>query len=442
MFFGTRKYLAIVLFTLLVIVLANFAWWFYHQRTGQLLDSQLSRRLTAIAAAGAVMVDAGQLERLLGGDIDAYADIAAVLAQLQATDSLAELFILDENYRYLVTTAIEPDTAYFLAGLNSRYIDSLFFGQADCPLVTPTYETGQLYLKAAFSPLYDSAGYVAAVLGVEANVDYFDVLSELRNNLFYASGLSVLGGLVLALAFLLLQHRINRTERRLFLNETHAYLGRMVAVVAHELKNPLMIIRASAERLTKLTDAGEARYIEEEVDRLNGIVSGYLGFARSDHSLLTGDSLESFDLTQLMSGVKRHFHDKYRTLEIIWFTDDPSAPIAMRGYPRSLRQVLLNLLINGAEACQSAGRPIAVGVRAEDGDSWVLLSVLDQGLGMDPRELKKAFQPFYTTKQSGSGLGLYLSKKIVEEMGGNVEIVSVRRKQTEVKIRLPKKPRD
>lgn len=438
---GTKKLVLIAMFAVFFIILVNLAWWFYYQKTAQLLDDQLSRRLSAVAASASVMIGPLKIDGLLTGDIEAYAHVTSLLADLQVADSLAELFILDEDYRYLATTAIEPDTTYFLAALNGRYIDSLFFGRSSRPVVTPTYRTGRLFLKSAFAPLYGPEGYVMAVLGVEANVDYFDVLAELRRNLWYASLFSVLGGLILGAVFLLLQRRVGRAEQQLFLGQTHAYLGRMVAVVAHELKNPLMIIRGSAERLVKTGDAPEARYVVEEVDRLNRIVSGYLEFARADRSLLSADPPEDFDPIRLLADTKKHFMERYRAEQVSWLSPEPGGSTSMVGHPRALRQVLLNLLFNGAEACQQAGKPIAVGIEMKDRAALVELAVIDHGAGMSRKEARKAFTPFFTTKQKGSGLGLYLSRKIIAEMGGDIEIRSVVGEETRIVIRLPRKPK-
>ena len=113
----------------------------------------------------------------------------------------------------------------------------------------------------------------------------------------------------------------------------------------------------------------------------------------------------------------------------------------MPGYPRSLRPALLNLLINSAEACLGAGKGIAVGLLAVDRDDEIKLIILDHGPGFTKIEARNAFTPFYTTKQKGSGLGLYLSKKIIVEMGGSIEISSIKGEKTEMIIILPKRPR-
>jgi len=440
MFGSTKRIIIIAFFTLVLIVLVNLAWWLYYGRTERMLENQLSLRLQSIARTVALTLPAEQVENLAFDDIEAFDKISDRLESVREEDSLAEVFILDENYRYLFTTVLEADSVYFLRDLNGVYIDSLFFGFASQALVTPAYRTGRLYLKSAFAPLYNPEGFLTAVLGVEASVDYFDDLSALKQNLYYSSGLAVSGGLVLGLIFLLLQVRISRTEQKLFLGESHAFMGRMVAMVAHELKNPLMIIRASAERLSNKSPSEEAGYIVEEVDRLDGIVTGYLDFARGDGSLLQGENIETFDPVELLEGIKKHLSEKYPAEPIEWMTDSTPGSFEITAYRRSLRQVIMNLLINGAEACLEAEKPVKLGLAAALITDRVEIKITDFGLGLSKKDMKKIFSPFYSTKQSGSGLGLYLSRKIINEMGGELKIDSEPGVKTEVIIKLPKEP--
>ncbi|MCP4685173.1 MAG: HAMP domain-containing histidine kinase [bacterium] len=431
----------IALFTALLIVLVNLAGWFYYQKTEELLDHQLGRRLTAIAQAATVALNPGRTELLAAGGIESYLEAAADLEILRLSDSLSEVFIINENYRYLATTALESDSMYFAAGLHAALIDSLFYSGDHRVLLSPIYRSGSLYLRSAFAPLPGPEGFVLAVLGVEANVDYSDALAELRRNLYYSTGMSLAGGLILGLLFLLLQRRINRAEQQLFLGATHAHLGRMVAVVAHEMRNPLMIIRGSAERIGRKTGMPEAESVVEEIDRLNGIVTGYLDFARSGGSLLSGDEPGDISLEELISEVRRHLFEKFGKDEIFWLEEPSQSSLTFRSHPGSLRQVLLNLLLNGVESCRAAGRKAEVGIYPRVEDSWLTLVVVDHGPGLTRKELRKIFMPFYTTRQSGSGLGLYLSRKIVIEMGGTMEVRSEPDVSTEIVIRLPLEPK-
>jgi len=431
----------IALFTVTLIVLVNLAGWYYYQKTEEMLDHQLGRRPTAIAQAATVAMSPERTELLAAGNIDSYVETVGDLETLRRSDSLSEVFVIDENYRYLATTSLEPDSVYFLAGLHAALIDSLFYSQDFRVILSPIYQSGSLYLRSAFFPLRGPDDIVMAVLGVEANVDYSEALTELRQNMYYTTGLSLAGGLILGLLFLLLQRQINRAEQQLFLGATHAHLGRMVAVVAHEMKNPLMIIRGSAERIGRKTDMTEAKSVVEEIDRLNGIVTGYLDFARSGGSLLSGDERREVDLEELILGVRKQLIEQFGDSEITWLEAEPLPSLIIRTHLGSLRQVLLNMLLNGAESCRLAGRPVEVGVIPGVEGSNVCLRVVDHGPGLTRKELKQVFQPFYTTKQSGSGLGLYLSRKIVIEMGGTMELRSEPGVKTEIIIKLPLAPK-
>ncbi len=441
MTYSAGKFILIALFTVLLVVLVNLVWWVNYQRTEQMLSEQLGRRLGAAASSAAVCFSPEQVDSLRLGSADVYLRASGILERIRQSDSLSEVFILDENYLYLATTLIEADSAYFLADIHGPEIDSVLYQLTPGVCLTPTYNSGSVYLKTAFAPLMGSDGLAAAVLGVEANVDYFDSLASLRRNLYYATGISLLAGLLLGGLFLWGQRRINTAEERLFLGETHAHLGKMVAVVAHELRNPLMIIRGSAERLVKKTDGPEAGYVVEEVDRLNQIVTGYLDFARAGGSLLSTESLAETRLAELAAGIRKHLAEKYSGQEIEWTGAEIAPDLAMTGYPRSLRQVLLNLLFNGVESCLAAGRPASVGLDINLQGEKVEFVVKDLGAGMSRKEQRRAFTPFHTTKQTGSGLGLYLSRTLVNEMGGEITLNSTPGRGTVITMILPLRPK-
>ncbi len=446
MFTSAKRLLVAAMFTIVLVIIVNIAWWLFYHRTESLLDNQLSRRLTAIATTTAAGLESHTIEALIAGDFATYTRVADFLEKIRSADTLSELFILDDNYSYIITTAVDVDSTYFLSSLNGPYIDSLFFSLTDRPIATQTYKTGAVYLKSAFVPLYDSTGLVLAVLGVEANVDYFDALTSFRENLLYSTILSLAGGLILGILFLLVQRRFNFMQQQLFLNETHAYLGRMVAMVSHEIKNPLMIIRAAAERLKKrqqnaaVSDGNESDFIIEEVDRLNEIVTGYLTYAAGSgnkNMFIHGQEPESFSIYELIAGLRKHVQQKYPSDTINWLESSVSPQMFITGYRRALRQVLLNLLINGAEACRESGKPIVLGVDVETDKDNIIITVSDKGPGMSSGQLKKVFEPFYSTHQTGSGLGLHVSRKIVEEMGGEIIIESVQGEGTKALLTLP-----
>ena len=116
-------------------------------------------------------------------------------------------------------------------------------------------------------------------------------------------------------------------------------------------------------------------------------------------------------------------------------TDLPDNPVLVRADERALRQVFLNLLINANEAMDGRTGTIRVGLRERRGRAEV--TVADTGHGIAPRDLARVFEPFFTTKRMGTGLGLALTRGIVDNLGGSIRIQSEPGRGTEVVVALP-----
>jgi signal transduction histidine kinase len=205
----------------------------------------------------------------------------------------------------------------------------------------------------------------------------------------------------------------------------------MVAVVSHEIKNPLMIMRASAERLEK-SGLKEAHFIIEETDRLNNIVTGYLDFASGKRTL----SLERVDLKKMLSSITEQFIPRLAREGVVLSSVGPTSAVPATADPVALRQVIINLILNGAEASKRM-RNACVNVSCAMGSSQPMIEVKDNGKGMSAGEQKSIFEPFYTTKTTGSGLGLFLSRSLVRQMGGEITLESKKGGPTLFRVTLP-----
>lgn len=434
-----RRSAVVVAFTALIIILVNLAWWLFYARTEESFEYQLSRRLSSIAQLGASNLKSELVLSLADGYLSAYDSTLEIIEDIKDADSLSEVFIIDHEYRYLATTLQEPDSVYYLAALNAIYIDSAFAGNefgewpglSAGPVVAESYRVGDVMLKSAFVPLNDTLGLVTAVLGVEADVDYADALMGLRNNLYLSSAISVGAGIIFGFFFFVFQRRINAAERSLFLSQSQANLGRMVAVVSHEIKNPLMIIRASAERLQK-SGMKEAQFIVEETDRLNGIVTGYLDFASGKKAL----HREKIEVGGLLTGIVERLAPRLARDGVRLSLKSADSEIIATADPVALRQVAINLILNGAEACRGKEKAeVTVGFLLMD--SKAVIEVTDNGIGIGRKELKYIFEPFFTTGITGSGLGLYHSRRLVKEMGGEISVNSKPGGPTIFRVILP-----
>jgi signal transduction histidine kinase len=240
--------------------------------------------------------------------------------------------------------------------------------------------------------------------------------------------------LLFGLFFFLVQRRIHAAEQSLFVSQAQANLGRMVAVVSHEIKNPLMIIRASAERLMKKLDGStEAEFIIDETDRLNSILTGYLDFASGKRKV----SIERINIVDLVRKLQEQFAPRLNQDGVKLSVTELSEKNPARADSAAVRQILINLILNGAEAAKS-GDNGEVKLAVETSGAGVVIRVEDNGPGIDPKVIKTLFEPFYTTKTTGSGLGLFLSRRLLNEMNGEIKVDSRPGGPTIFTVTLPK----
>ena len=220
----------------------------------------------------------------------------------------------------------------------------------------------------------------------------------------------------------------NRTKRRLIHTERLAAIGRMAAHVTHEVRNPLSSIGLNVELLADELladadaaprDAEEARAllgaIQREVERLRGITEEYLRLAR-----LPQPRLEPEDLGELVRGIGRFVAPEMERAGVVFAVDADEGPIVALDEGQ-LRQALLNLLRNAREALGSGGHVRLAVASSHEG---ALVTVEDDGPGIDPDMRERLFDLFETTKERGTGLGLPLTQQIVAAHGGTIRCLA------------------
>jgi signal transduction histidine kinase len=239
---------------------------------------------------------------------------------------------------------------------------------------------------------------------------------------------------LLATTFNSMTDSIERFQREAAQRERLSSLGRLSTVVAHEIRNPLMIIKTSLRALRR-EDAGAdqvkiaAKDIDEEITRLNRIVSEVLDFARPIRFELGPADVNTMAQDAARAAGAADPNARIR-LEL-----DPRIP-AMTTDAERLRQALLNILSNAVQAV--AGRQADIRVRILRIDARHLaIVVTDNGAGIAPEDLPRLFDPYFTTRRTGTGIGLAISRNIIEGLGGRITITSERERGTEVRIELP-----
>lgn len=225
------------------------------------------------------------------------------------------------------------------------------------------------------------------------------------------------------------QASLRRTERL-------AALGQLTAGLAHELRNPLGTIQASAEMLTKETTRRRpevmsemAGYIGSEVDRMNGLIASFLDFARPLRIHPAQASLGT-----VIDDILRQHAEAARQCDVEILVSMPSAGLAFTFDPEMLRLALSNLVQN---AIQASGPGQKVEIRAQAAGQEALIFVQDHGKGIQPEHLENIFNPFFTTKPQGVGLGLAIVSKIVDEHQGRINVFSEPAVGTTFEIALP-----
>ena len=226
-----------------------------------------------------------------------------------------------------------------------------------------------------------------------------------------------------------------RKEQRLITAQRLESLGRLAGGVAHDFNNLLTAVLASAEEL--------ARGGEDAAAAMMGIRMGVERAAELTHQLLAFAEQEPFELRTVdadqvlthAAGLLRHTLPDGITLELTL----PEQPLVVRADPKRLEEVLLSLAINARDAMSAGGRlSLTLEPFPLDGTEGVCFEVRDDGAGIPLAEQSQVFDPYYSTKANGTGLGLSTSRSVIERMGGQLKLSSHLDLGTRVRVWLPR----
>ncbi len=233
--------------------------------------------------------------------------------------------------------------------------------------------------------------------------------------------------------------RLVEAQDLLVRTRTLATLGEFSAGVAHELRNPLVSIGGFAKRLARLLDddtqeAHYARIIAKEVETLESILNQILEFVGS-----TKTNSNEVDMVDLIEQVLMLFNEALETHGIRLETQYDQTVRSLKVDEVQMRQLFINLIKNAIEAMESTGGTLRItSTKVEDGHGGVGFEVADSGVGIPADDLAHIFDPFFTKKETGTGLGLPICSRIVEAShGGRVFIDSKEGHGTSVLIWLP-----
>ena len=227
---------------------------------------------------------------------------------------------------------------------------------------------------------------------------------------------------------------VKSLEKELQRNERMAALGKMAAGVAHELRNPLSSIKGLALLLkTQLSVFGAeeepADILVKEVERLNRSIGELLDYAKPEQ--LKRQLIELNELIEKTVSLVEVDATSYNINIVLSLAKNLPPVYVDRD---KVNQVVLNLFLNAIQAMPGGG---VLSVQTKGEGATIVIVVKDNGMGISSENLQRVFDPYFTTKSNGTGLGLALSSKIIEEHGGSIKIFSMLNEYTEVQVVLP-----
>ncbi len=291
-------------------------------------------------------------------------------------------------------------------------------------------------------------GRPAGVVRVGFERDRMDqILERNRHFLFLSMGFIVLAGLF-SLWFVFQNQkrhlaRIEEMRKRLEQSERLSSLGQLAAGVAHEIRNPLNAISMASQRLQREflpceEDKGQefsrlTGVVRDEIRRLNVIIEDFLTFSRSRRL-----ELRQFSLTEVIQKLARLMGEEARARGVALTVKSAPDALMVPMDVDKLQQALINIVKNSLESIDGTGS-IDIVLEKQPGDRAVV-RISDTGAGLAPGEIEKIFDPDYTTKEKGLGLGLPIAYEIIRGHGGTIDVQSSQGRGTTFEISLPTQP--
>ncbi|WP_304458879.1 sensor histidine kinase [Alicyclobacillus sendaiensis] len=226
---------------------------------------------------------------------------------------------------------------------------------------------------------------------------------------------------------------LERVRKKLQEFEKVSALAQLCAGIAHEIRNPLTTARGFLQLFAERCDAKDRAYLEltiSELDRIRELLEDFMGLCRPDR-----EDVVEVDMAEIARSVHRFLVPEASLCDIRFELCVPDRPIPAAVRPAQMKQVLINLIQNALQACRATPHA-TVTLSVDEREDGVRVQVVDNGCGIENTE--RIFRPFYTTKSTGTGLGLFVCKHIVESHGGSIAVRSKVGVGTTVTVDIPK----
>ncbi len=420
--------IAAVFFFLLAFNLGSYI---FYKRMGRHLEQSLDTKMRTAALLASDLISLKMPDDIY--DVSAYFLVRPVLSRIHERQDFEAVYLIDPEYNVLLES---HHLLEFAANRGYLQDDSAAIARALNDEIT----TSEIHIiednifKSVYAPVYNAFGD-PVILVMEANADFLQIIALFRRGLYVGVVTSVLLLSLVTIFLIWATSLFLRTETKLYESRRLAAMGQMAATVAHEIRNPLGIIKSTSDLLEEQYNNPDKpdelwEYINEEIKRLNRLVDNFLSLSRepelvkkdTDIRLLVQDAVSSFRTDQ------NH--------QVEFFA--PDRELVVRCDADKIYQVVLNLLINAAQAMEDHSGEIVLECKniKKRGRIFAQVQIRDSGSGI-PGDPQLIFEPFYTTKSKGTGLGLAVSKNIIEKHGGEITAKNRPEGGTEFSFWLP-----
>ncbi|MFT4412354.1 ATP-binding protein [Fredinandcohnia humi] len=265
-------------------------------------------------------------------------------------------------------------------------------------------------------------------------VNFFNKNIFTLNSIIFCILVFILTHILFLLAKYIMLKRQAKRERAENDLQKLELIGTLAASTAHEIKNPLTGIKGLIQLLSeKHKDSSDQFYfsvIQEEITRINDIVNEFLVLGKP-----TAEKLARYELNEIIKELEPIIQSEANLYNLGFKLELSKSPLHIMCSKDNIKQLVLNLSKNALESMHEKGGTLSITVNKEETNSLLVIS--DTGTGIPEHLLKKLFTPFYTSKDTGTGLGLVICKRIVDMYKGTIEVQSTAGQGTNVEVRFP-----
>lgn len=437
---GKNILVLVVVFAALFLILFNTTQWYFYTQMEDFMEERVSNEVVSLAVSTANQLDPFAVEDLASGNylLNDLSDVIGTLDNAKTSNSLLSLKLYDQRGKDILASEVLSTHEY-----DGEIIDVAEFLSASSgiPASTRLLRSDSLYLLAAFAPVFSISDSVVAIVRAEAGYETFSTIEGFKRNVIVVNSVSLLFTVLIVGLFIVVNRRLLKAQQVLLRTSAVSSMGEMAATIAHEIRNPLGIIKNTAERIKTRYAAGNDdptfEFISDEVDRLNSVVSGYLDFAHPAKG-----KRERLNLREVVDNLVEQTRTDFSSagIETNVKSTPPDGSFTVTADRFGIRQAILNIILNAKEAMRNGGRmEISLERTVHRNQGGITISVTDEGAGIPEKLRDRAFDPFFTTREKGSGLGLYVAKNVVDGHGGSIKLDNSKSGGTVVTVFLPER---